>query len=220
MKTPINARTIRQHMLYNSWKYVLLVIVTLVGWNLIFTMSAYRPPAEKIIDLYIYGSVETENMQAYWDELHQREFPEMEQMNVSSVIQDETYGDMVMMARIAAGEGDIYVLPKSTFSNYAGQGYLVNLDDCPQVMEVTQSLGMNLERGTYRNVETGIRNTYGVPMVLLPRLQSLLGLRSSDYVVCIMVNNANDDNVIPAFASLIRDMAAAEDAATATDLTK
>ena len=59
MKTPLTRKAIRQHMLYNSWKYLILIVVTLVAWNLIFTMSAYRSPANMIVDLYIYGSAYT-----------------------------------------------------------------------------------------------------------------------------------------------------------------
>ena len=75
MKTPVNIKTIRKHMLYNSWKYILLVICTIFFWNLAFTMTAYRPPQEKIVDLYIYGSMEYEGLEAYWKQVNAEELP-------------------------------------------------------------------------------------------------------------------------------------------------
>ena len=53
MKTPLTKERLKHHLAYNSWKYLLLVVLCVLGWNLIYTTTAYRPPAEKIVDVYL-----------------------------------------------------------------------------------------------------------------------------------------------------------------------
>ena len=40
MKTPINARTLRQHLTYSWWKYALVIALGAVAVNLYYTMTA------------------------------------------------------------------------------------------------------------------------------------------------------------------------------------
>ena len=44
MKTPINARTLRQHLTYNWWKYLLIIAVAFGLVDLLYTVTAYRSP--------------------------------------------------------------------------------------------------------------------------------------------------------------------------------
>ena len=53
MKTPLTKERLKHHLAYNSWKYLLLVVLCVLGWNLIYTTTAYRPPVEKIVDVYL-----------------------------------------------------------------------------------------------------------------------------------------------------------------------
>ena len=143
----------------------------------------------------------------------------MEQMEVNTVVNDETYGDMIMMARIAAGDGDIYILPKATFTNYAAQGYLVALEENEDIMAEIEKAGLNTERGYYRNTDTNEKHLYGIPVSLLPGLQELVDLGTGEFYVTVITNNGNDDRVLPAVACMIRDLAVVDDStATATDL--
>lgn len=207
MKTPINMKTLRKHLVYNSWKYILLVIITLVSWNLIFTMTAYRPPQEKIVDLYVYGSLDTTQLEVYWANLNKTDLPDMEQMQVVGVMDDATYGDMVLVARLAAGEGDIYLLPKEKFQSYANEGYLVALDEIPAVAEAMAAADLNLERGNSRLAATGERHTFGVPVAQLPKLSNMLLVTGGEYFVTIVSNNNNEENVEKALICMIRDLA-------------
>ena len=47
MKTPVNARTVRQHLTYSWWKYALLIILSALAVNLYYTVTAYRVPEDK-----------------------------------------------------------------------------------------------------------------------------------------------------------------------------
>ncbi len=53
MKTPLTKARWKHHLAYNGWKYILVLILSIIGWNLIYTMTAYRPPEDKKVDVYL-----------------------------------------------------------------------------------------------------------------------------------------------------------------------
>ena len=127
------------------------------------------------------------------------------------VMDDATYGDMVLLARVAAGEGDIYLLPKEKFQTYAAEGYLVALEN-NEVADAIAAADLNMERGTARVIETGERHAYGVPINQLPGLKKYVTIPATEYYVTVMTNNQNDENVLHAMACFVRDMGKAPEA--------
>ena len=204
MKTPINRQTIRRHMVYNSWKYILSIVLICIVWNLAFTMTAYRSPANLVVDTYVYGLSDVEKLQSYVDTIHENEMSDMEQMQVQTVLADETYGSMILMTRMAAGEGNLYLLPKAEFQSYASDDAFVRLDELEGLQEMFEERGINLERGTYRDETSGERHLYAIPSSCLPGLQDLLGV-TTEYYLSIKVNNGNEENTLKFFYALIRD---------------
>ena len=47
MKTPVNAASLKHHLTYNWWKYVLALLAGTMLVNLVFTVTAPRVPEEK-----------------------------------------------------------------------------------------------------------------------------------------------------------------------------
>ena len=41
MKTPVNRRTLKQHLTYNWWKYLLLLVIGVFGVDLLYTVTAH-----------------------------------------------------------------------------------------------------------------------------------------------------------------------------------
>lgn len=205
MKTPITKKGLKQHFTYSWWKYALLVAIAFLGWDLIYTATAYRPPQEKVVDLYIYGITASEGMQAYMDGVRENEMPDMEQMSAVTLVPDQTYGAMILSTRMAAGEGDLYILPKEFFQNYAGEGWFVPLEDVPNLVETLEGAGANLERSWRRLTETGERHLYGVPLSALPGFEQYV-YTDEEAWLCVFVRNGNEDNVMKLLNILVRDM--------------
>ena len=65
MKTPVTKDTLRNHFTYSWWKYLLLCVIGVVGWNLVFTMTAYRPPEDKKVDFIVSALGEQTVFDAY-----------------------------------------------------------------------------------------------------------------------------------------------------------
>ena len=65
IKTPLNKNRLRNHFTYSSWKYIAIVIASIFGWNLLYTMTAYRSPEHLRIDVYIQsGTASQETVNA------------------------------------------------------------------------------------------------------------------------------------------------------------
>ena len=129
MKTPVTKERLRQHWNYSWWKYMLLVVLAVIGWNLIYTMTAYRPPAEKKVDFYISGTTGDQTLlDEYLENIRQTEMADMEQMTSVILVSDDYYGTMQLSTYMAAGEGDVYLLDATTFQQYAAAGGLLPLD--------------------------------------------------------------------------------------------
>lgn len=216
MKTPITMKRIRQHWQYSWWKYALLVCLTLLGWNLIYSITAYRPPQEKVVDVYLYGYDVDEEMQAYLDQVRAEEMPDMEQMEWVVITPDETYGSMVLSTRFAANEGEIYILPKTFFQNYATQGWFLELENIEGLVETLEGEGVNLERSWRMNTETGERHLYGIPLSALPGLAAH-AVSSEEAWVCLSAAGLNDENAVKLLQILVRDMLEAPEEPEALD---
>lgn len=205
MKTPITKKRLKQHFTYSWWKYALLVAIAFFGWDIVYSVTAYRPPQEKIVDLYIYGVTVSDDLQAYLDGVHENEMPDMEQMDVVTLIPDQTYGAMILSTRMAAAEGDLYILPKEFFQNYAGDGYFVPLEDIPGLTDTLESAGINLERSWRRLTDTDEKHLYGIPISALPGFSQYI-ITEEESWLCLFVRNDNDENAVKLLNILVRDM--------------
>ena len=128
MKTPVTREKLKNHLTYASWKYALLGIVAIFGWNLIYSVTQYQPPEEKKVILGVYAFADEIGINGYMEQVRQADMPDMEEMSASIIMPDEMYGDMILSTRIAARECDLYLLPRTQFQNYAAQGAFMPLD--------------------------------------------------------------------------------------------
>lgn len=207
MKTPVTKEKLQNHLNYSLWKYALLVVLAVFGWNIIYTVTAYRPPEEKKVTLgmYTYGdaTAATTYMQGIGAEL----LPTMEDMSAQLIMPDETYGDMVLATRIAARDCDIYLLPRDQFLSYAGQNAFMHLETVlPGLVADLEAAGVSLSRGYRADSESGEKHQYGIPCGDLPGAQTLFNCDTSDMYLAVFYETGNNDNVLIFFERLIRDL--------------
>ena len=122
MKTPLTKEKLQNHFTYSLWKYALLAVIAIFGWNLIYSMTAYQAPEEKKVVMGVYSFGSEDNINAYMEKVRVELMPDMEEMYASYIAADATYGDMILSTRIAARDCDIYVLPRAQFQSYSAQG--------------------------------------------------------------------------------------------------
>ena len=207
MKTPLTKEKIQHHLSYSLWKYALLALIAIFGWNLIYSMTAYQAPEEKKVVMGVYSFGSEENINAYMEQIRVDLMPDMEEMYASYLAPDATYGDMILSTRIVARECDIYVLPRTQFQNYAAQGAFMALEEvCPDLIAELEAAGVALSRGNRALEETGEKHQYGIPCANLPGMLPMLMSDTSDMYISIFAVSENDENVLKFFEQFIRDM--------------
>lgn len=214
MKTPITQEKIKNHLTYASWKYILLIIVALFGWNLVYSVTEYQPPDEKKVIFGVYAFADEVGINSYMEQVRQTHMPDMEDMSASIIMPDEMYGDMILSTRIAARECDLYLLPRTQFQNYAAQGAFMPLDVVlPDLIAELEAADVSLSRGNRTNDELGEKHQYAIPTAAMTELQNMLLVDISDMYLCMFFETGNNENALKFFDHLVREMLLTQDEA-------
>ena len=188
VKDRLTAAKLRNHIAYDLWKYVLLVVGVWFGVDLLFAQTAYRSPQDKRVDVCIMSATVTDElMNSFFEPLWQSAVPEMELVEGSilfPISENDPYSGMALMTRMAAGDGDIYLLPADQFKALATQGWFIPLDDL---------------------VENGTINAEGVALDSC-RLTVVDGLQYDNRggVMCVATNSMNEENAVRFFNALLQ----------------
>lgn len=207
MKTPVTKEKVQNHINYSWWKYALLALIAIFGWNIIYSMTAYRAPEEKKVVLGVYSYGSEANINAYMEQIRLDLMPDMEEMNAMYIMPDEAYGEMILTTRVAARDCDIYVLPRAQFQGFAAQGAYMALEEVlPDLVADLEAAGISLSRGARTNEETGEKHQYAIPCAGLPGMTPMLQCDTSDMYIGVFFNTGNDENVLKFFEQFVRDM--------------
>lgn len=207
MKTPLTKEKIQHHFTYSLWKYALLAVIAVFGWNIVFSVTAYRVPEEKKVTVGVYAYGDESLLTTYMETIRLESMSDMEELSCAFIMPDESYGDMILSTRVAARDYDIYILPRTQFQSYAAQGAFMKLDEVvPDLLAELEAAGVSLSRGS-RSLEDGTeKHQYAIPCADLPSMDAMLQTDTSDMYVCIFYETGNDDNAIKFFEQFLRDM--------------
>ena len=211
MKTPLTKERLRTHFSYSLWKYALLAVLAIFGWNILYSVTQPQVPEEKKIIVGVYAPYAAEeNLNAYMENVRSELMPDMEEMLASIMMADDMYGDMILSTRIVARECDIYVLPRTQFQSYAAQGAFMPLEEVlPDLIADLETAGISLSRGNRVNNELGgEKHQYAIPCADLPGIMPLLQCDTRDMYLAIFADTGNDENVVKFFDQFVRDMMA------------
>ena len=195
LNLPITSQKIRNHFQYSFWKYLLLIVIALFGWNLLYTTTRYQSPENLKVEFYAEGNMTySEALQTLADQIHAEVLPDMEEVTATITTFDETYGDMQLMVWVSAGQGDVYLLSKDRFQNMAENEAALDLQ--PYVDSgALQTEGIDLTGGYVRDAESGVTKLFGIPADSLTGLNDY-GLVTKDAVFWILAQNRNDDSSV------------------------
>ena len=181
----------------------MVILACSLGVNLIYTMTEPKTPDSQKLEVYTYGYAESEEMTVLLERLRVEYFDaDQKEYVATTIIADETYGDMLLSTRIFSGEGDILILPKANYQNYASDGLFIPLEDVAEITGTADRRGINLERSWRRNSSSGVRHLYGIPLQAFPSLTRYFPY-GTDYYVSIRSSNGNDDNALKLFILLL-----------------
>ncbi len=197
----ITRARMRHHFTYNAWKYALLVALAVFGWDLIYNMTAYRPPANKKLDIYILApSADVERMSADLNAELRAAFPDQEAFNFLAIAlgsgdQEDPYAQMQFSTYVSAHEGDVFLMPWSRFRQYGGAegGLFLPLDEF--VASGTLELaGIDTSAGRLPSPDGGSA-LYGVPAATQKGLEQYR-VDSSDMLWSVAAYSRNQENAV------------------------
>ncbi|MBR1585031.1 MAG: hypothetical protein IJ662_05775 [Clostridia bacterium] len=214
IKTPLTKENVKNHFTYSSWKYLIVIVVGIMGWSLIYTTTAYRSPQDKRIDLYIQSATTSNEMiDAFLKPIWEETVPDMEVVQGLSLVSADDYTTtMQLTTYVFAGEGDIYFVTDQYFKSLASSGAFLPLED--MVADGTLQLeGIDLQKGYLTVVEeyddqdqplSTSQHLYGIPLDSFYGFMNGMMLDNRGMYAAILVNNQNDDHVIPFFNALLQ----------------
>ncbi len=204
MRTPLNSRTLRQHFAYSWWKYLLVALLAFGLVDVLYTVTAYRSPANKVVEFYVFGMADQEKLDGYMEEVRKTEMKDMEVMKSLQLLDDGYYGAMQLMTYMATGEGDVYLLSRDQFVTGAANGAFLSLETDAELMALFDKAGINLQNGWRKNTETGENHLCGIPQSKVPGLGEYA--YATDGYLCVLANGGNEENALKFLRILCRDM--------------
>ena len=202
---------LKQHLVYDGWKYALVIAICWFGLDLLYTTTAYRSPQDKRIDVMIMSATASDEVvQAFLKPIWEEATPDMELVEGVSLLPgstDDYYSNMNLTVKLYAGDGDIFLLPQDNFKNLALSGAFKPLDECVSSGQINiDGLNVDSARLTIVDEETGKASTrlYGIPTDSLYAYMDGLQFDNRNAVMAIAVNNGNDDNVVTFFNALLQ----------------
>ena len=188
---------LKNHLTYSWWKYLILAIVVVLGWNLIYSATAYKPPADKQITIYfaLHGGIASESTE-YLRQTVLDNDPNLEDATVIAISysEDDYYGSMRLSTYMGAGEGDIYILQRDIFDGFAAGGGFVRFDE--YLADGTLSLnGYDAGETGFMTDEDGVSGILYLPLENLYGLMDL-GIDNRDLVLVVMGFSKNQDGAV------------------------
>jgi len=204
IKTPLSKERIRTHLTYSSWKYIVIVLAAIFGWNILYTMTAYRSPENLRVDVYIQsGTADADNVNAFFKPIWEKEIPDMETVQsviLTSSASTDPYANMQLSVYIMASEGDIYILHASDFKSYAAQGAFIDLT--PYVENGMLNVdGIDTAAGYVATVDeegvpTGEKQFFGIPAKTLTGFKTEMGIYHDDLIIGVTTFSGNEENTV------------------------
>lgn len=191
----ITKKALKHHWSYSWWKYLLLVFLCAAGVDVVFTMTAYRPPEEKKIELYMLnGYCDTTAMKEELDPLFFGAHPEQEELTILNInlAGDDMYAAMQFSTYVAAQQGDVCLMPVSEVQKLAADGAEYAFMDLAPYIEsgVIDAQDIDLTPGTMKS-STGETGIYAIPADTLYGLLAY-GNDPADSMLCVMDYNGNE----------------------------
>lgn len=210
IKTPLSKERIRTHFAYSSWKYLTILLASIFGWNLLYTMTAYRSPEHLRIDVYVQsGTASDEAVDAFFKPVWDACVPDMETVDailLTTSTTEDTYAVMQLSVYIMAGEGDIYILTTDDYKNYASQGAFIDLTSYVENGMLNID-GIDVSAGYVATVDeegipTGEKQFFGIPAYTLDGFRNA-GVNNRDLVMAVTGFSNNEENTIKFLNGLI-----------------
>ena len=202
----ITRKRIKNHWHYGWWKYAIWLVITLLGIDLLFAVTSYRPPEDKRLQLYMCnGYANADALQeALWPALVAA-CPDQEELIAMNIdlTTDEYYSKMQFTTYIAAQEGDVCLLPVDEVKSLVADGAeYAFIELTPYVQSgVIPTEGIDLTPGMFRDSD-GKEGLYAIPADGLYGLVEY-GCDPAGSMLVVMAYCGNDDTAATLLGQMV-----------------
>lgn len=206
---------IKEHFRKCALIYIILIIVALVGTDLIWTTTAPRVPDEQKVLVYLADQLThaealnglaadmLEKTRAVDETLQEVSF---ENLVFADPATDYT-GVVVLMARLAAGEGDAFLASQAAMDALVNSGGCQPLDEYYEAGFMKDS-GLEPYYATLTNEETGESRTFlaGFKVDTLDALMDMQAFYNEGAYLAVALNSTNLETTLKALEIMVADL--------------
>lgn len=114
MDIKLTKKRLNNHLSYDWWKYIAILVACIFLWSLLFTMTAPRlHNAKKMEIFFIVNGFSVENSDKLRNGLKEYLSDEFVEIHFNNYTPNDSTTAQVLSARVGVKEGDIYVFPYS-----------------------------------------------------------------------------------------------------------
>ncbi len=208
MDLRITSKRLKSHFQYSKVIYIAAFFTMAIVWNLIYSATKPPVPGDKQVVIISAAYILDESAQQWVDELATVLPDDQELIDFFTISygEDAGTGAELMFARLAAEEGDIWLVPQDVYHVFAFQGAWMALDvpdesgqtildrlHIPECIDPSYAVtNLNMPG---MEAETTEEHIAGIPIDAMEGFFEL-GMSPVDMVICIPVYTENIDNVI------------------------
>ena len=196
---------LKNHISYCWWKYLLMAVLCVVGVDVLFAVTQYRPPEEKKVEIYVLNDyAETEAMSQELEPLFFERCPDQEELTVLNINlgSDDMYARMQFTTYAAAKQGDVYMLPAGELLALTQESVDAFVDLKPYIESgVIDVRGIDVSSGVMRRAD-GSEGVYAIPADTLYGMFAY-GNDPAGSMLCMPAFGGNDAHAAQAIDLLI-----------------
>ena len=210
--TKFSLPALREHLRKYLWIYLIGIAMCLVGSSLLWTTTAPRPSELETVLIYLADNGSNpqplegiarhmlEATQPYDETLKLVEFQSLNYM------EDDYTSSMLLMTRLAVGEGDAFLASQSVMDALVQSEALLPLDD--YVAEGWPGYGLEPYYATWSDEETGESETLlaGLRLDEVDALYDLRAFYNEGAYLCVTANGGNVQTTMKALEVMLQDL--------------
>lgn len=198
---------LKNHLTYNWWKYLIVLIVGIFGVDLLYTLTEPRVPDDRKIEVIVCGASLDQDFSEYMERVRINQMPDLMKTELSVIPNDET-AIQYLTVRIGTQGGDLYFLPEDQFGTMAENGALLPLEDDADLKRIIGNL--NLDTGWRTEYGSRDMHLYGIPIYNQNGKSQFSGLEQYFYIpngyLCLLRYGKNLDNARKFLQIVCQDM--------------
>ena len=213
--TKFTWRGLREHLRKYFWIYLVAIALSLVGTSLLWTTTRPRVPNEQNVVVFMadaysnYAPLQDvardmlERTQEFDDTLMEVEFQSLQYNE-----QDYT-GPMLLMTRLAVGEGDAFLASQAVMDALVQSDALVRLDESVAAGWLSE-YPLEPYSATFVDEETGESETYlaGLRLDEVDVLAEIGAFNNEGAFLCVANNGGNVETTMKALEYMMEDLMA------------